>query len=159
MSKPKYKVISSGSQLSKAKKTKPPRKLVVVPEVLILDEEAGEEVPVAVYEYGMNFKEHGQFLLSDRELDDRGQVLRYMPEGRDVRFLRRTTRSANGHPLWNTDAEAAAELEEWGYVAANRLLVAANEVNYGDAATPEGAAASAEGNSENSSDEETSPSP
>lgn len=84
--------------------------------------------------------DYADFLESGRVYKD-GVLKRYETKTEDVRFLAFTIRDQHGNRLWNTAAEANAQLGRLGKATLNLLLNAANAVN---TASP----ASAEGNSE-----------
>lgn len=144
---PKYRIPSSVGELPDPPSMR--RELVVLPELTVTDPKTKEVFATALYEYELNTGEHSEYMISDRVFDEKGQVIRLIPDGRDVRFLARTTRLAGGHRVWATTEAAQATLNRWGHSITNKLLLAANRVNYGETASSEDeAVASAEGNSE-----------
>lgn len=120
------------------------QELVIVPEWKTRNGKA-----TAVYQFELNTGEHGEFTVSDRVFDQAGNVTRIKQISPDVRFLAYTTRTGDGLRYWSTIEAAEAVLKPLGKSITNRLVTVANKVNYGDdASSVEEAAASAEGNSE-----------
>lgn len=146
MSEPEvdYEVVSSASQLGDLPKLR--RELVVLPEWPTKRGKAS-----AFWQYELSTGEHGEFDISDQVYDEAGNILRVLRGGRIIRFLARTTRDGDGNRVWPTTDAAEQALDQAGKSITNKLLQAANRVNYEDAPSAAAALKSAEGNSEETS--------
>lgn len=138
-----YEVVCSAGDLGDPPALK--SKLVVLPEWRRKNGKA-----TAFYQHELNTGEHDDFELSDKVFDKLGNITRYKRTGRDFRWLARTTRDGNGNRIWHTDEECEAALKPLGKSITNKMVAAANEVNYGDPATgsADDAVSDAEKNSE-----------
>lgn len=92
--------------------------------------------------------EHDTFDLSDKVFDKFGQVVRLERGLKQYEFLSQCTRDGDRQRIWQSGADCKTALEAVGKNITNKMVTAANKVNYGDdAASADEAEASAEGKS------------
>lgn len=138
-------IIKSASQFPDPPKLR--EEEVPLPELGLVD---GEEIGVVQAE--LNTGDHNEYLLSDKVFDEFGQITRVKNSpGRNVRLLAYTTQDGAGNRLFQTVEQAEQTLNRWGQSIINKLMLAANRVNYEDAPSAEAATKSAEGKSEGTS--------
>lgn len=143
MSKPKYRIISTDSELDKAIKPALKSELVVLDEWLMDDGYA-----VAVYEHELTTGEHDELDLSDKVFDKANNIVRFKRGWHTWEYLSRTTRDGDGQRVWASAKECKDRLESLGKSITNKLVAAANKVNYGDTTSADEAESDAEGKSE-----------
>jgi hypothetical protein len=147
MGEVRYRIVSSDAELDKA--TAPAlRKELVILETWLLED--GSAVAYVMHELPTG--EHDEFDRSDKVFDKFGQVIRLKPPGdKNYEFLARTTRDGDGLRVWHNAEDCKKRLKPLGKYITNKMVTAANKANYGDSESPDGAMASAEGNSEEAS--------
>lgn len=92
--------------------------------------------------------EHDRFDLSDKVFDKFGNIIRIERGLKQYEFLALCTRDGDRQRIWQSAEACKATLEAVGKGITNKMLVAANKVNYGDdSSSAEEAEASAEGKS------------
>lgn len=127
MGEVKYRIISSDSELASAKAPELREELVILEGWLLSDGSA-----VALYEHELSTGDHDAFDMSDKVFDKFGQVIRLTRGLKQYEFLARTTRDGDGQRIWQSAEECKARLEPLGKSVTNKLVTAANKVNYND---------------------------
>lgn len=138
-----YEVITAGSQLGEPA---PLRK-----EFVRTRERKRNGKGAAVWMHEVTADDHELWRLSDRTLDEFGNVVKVKQTGSDARWVGMCARDKSGqNRVWATFEEAERELGRRGRYFLNQLVAAANRVNFGDDKTKtlDEAVADAEGNSE-----------
>lgn len=144
MAEVKYRIISNDSELNNAPVPALKTELTVLEEWLLDD---GDAIAFVMHE--LTTGEHDEFDLSDKVFDKAGQIIRFKTGGKNYRWLARTTRDGDGNRVWPTDEACEARLKPLGKSLTNKMVTAANKVNYGDdAESADEAEVDAEGKSE-----------
>jgi hypothetical protein len=145
MGEVKCRFITTDAELDKAKAPELKQEPVILEEWLLDD---GYCVGFVMQE--LSTGEHDDFDRSDKVYDGFNQVIRLKPPGtRQYEWLARTTRDGDGQRVWVNAEDCRKRLEPLGKSITNKMVTAANKVNYGDDNTnPDEAVADAEGNSE-----------
>ena len=151
MSEVKYRIVSSDAELDKATTPTLKKELVILDEWQIKADD-GEMYAVAYVMCELSTGEHDEFDRSDKVFDKFGQVTRLKVGSKQYEWLARTTRDGDGQRVWHTAEAAEKRLKPLGKSITNKMVTAANKVNYGDdAESADEAVASAEKNSEETS--------
>lgn len=152
MSEVKYRIISTDSELDKAT-TPELRKELVILETWLIKDDDGAEYAVAYVMHELPTGEHDDYDRSDKVFDKFNQVVRLKPPGdKQYEWLARTTRDSDGQRVWHNAEDCKKRLKPLGKYITNKMVAAANKANYGDDAdTADEAVASAEKNSEETS--------
>ena len=139
-----YRVVSSDGELASAKVPDLNKDLVVLDEWLLDD---GDCVAFVMHE--LSTGEHDEFDDSDKVYDKFGNVIRIIRGMKQYEWLARTTRDGDGQRVWQSGEAAKARLKPLGKSITNKMVAAANKVNYGDdASSADEAVEDAEGKSE-----------
>jgi len=136
-----YEIVSSDSELGDAPELK--TELVVLSE---WPNRNGKATAFVMHE--MNTGEHDEFDLSDKVFDKGGNLIRFKRGGRDYEYLARCTRDGDGQRIWQNAEACEKRLKLLGKSITNKMVTAANKVNYGDATSADEAEGDAEGKSE-----------
>lgn len=136
-----YEITGADSELGEAPELE--TKVVVFPKWLNKRKKA-----TAFVMHELTHGEHETFELSDRVWDKLGNAIRFKVGGKDYRWLQATTRDGDGNHVWATAEACEKRLKPLGRSITNKMIAAANKVNYGDAISAEEAESSAEGKSE-----------
>ena len=144
MGAPKYRIVSSDGELDAAPRPALKQELLVLEE---WDLGGGECAAFVMHE--LSTGEHDDFDLSDKVFDKSGNLVRIKRGSRNYEWLARTTRDGDGQRVWQTAQACEDRLKPLGKSITNKMVAAANKVNYGDdASSPGEAVEDAEGKSD-----------
>lgn len=137
-----YEIASSPSDLGPAPELG--KKLIVLPEWRKPNGKAN-----AFVAHELSTGEHDEFDRSDKVYDKFGQVTRLKVGSKQYEWLARTMRDGDGQRIWHSAESCEETLKPVGKLITNKMVAAANQINYGDdASTPDEAAEDAEGKSD-----------